>query len=334
MTNREQITNNVPTTLSSAVTTTGQTTFTVTSGLNFPKVGNFRIMIGSEICIVTNVTQNSFVPATWTVTRGAEGTTASTYASGTPINFVVTQSSLRNWFADPRSSGAMSTWPYYPPEKGDFFIPTDSFYTMVAFDGSAWKFLVNGKALTPPNFSNWSVETQDSNFTLTTTSKASIIYDATPSYGIHSYYTTVPASTPYNLTIACLPHWFISNYMHVGLCWRSSTGQYCLFGLGSNNGFSTWWRYYNFNSATSYNGDIANGEIPPVWYHGPLVWMRIRDNGTNRLAQVSSNGINWTSLGSTARASFFTPTYFGVHIGDNSNSASNFGNTIVHLDIS
>ena len=335
MVNREQITNNVPTKLSAAVTTTGQTTFQVASGLNFPKVGNFRIMIGSEICIVTNVTQNSFVPATWTVTRAAEGTTASTYAIDTPINFVITQSSLRNWFSmDTRQTGTIATHPLYPPEKGDFFVPSDSFYTMVAFDGVSWKFLINGKAMTPPNFSDnvWTLESPDTNFTYASTYKAPILYSSAPAYSIHSFYRPIPA-TPYNMTIACVPHLTVTNYMTTGLCWRSSTGQYCLFGHGINNGSSQWWRYYNWNSYTSYSGDISNGNPPPSWYHGSVVWMRIRDDGTNRLAQFSGNGINWTTLGSTGRTTFLTPTYFGVHLSDNG-VAANMGNTILHLEIS
>lgn len=334
MPNREQITNNVPTTLSTAVTTTGQTTFTVTSGLNFPKIGNFRIMIGSEICIVTNVTQNSFVPATWTVTRAVEGTTASTYAVGTPINFVVTQSSLGNFFRDTRQSSTIASIPYSPPVKGDFFIPTDSFYTLVAFDGSAWKFLVNGRAMSPPTFSDgtWTLESPTASFSADTTRRASILYAPTPAYGVHAYYKTAP-TPPYNLTIACQPHLFMTSYSSVGLGWRSTSGQYSIFTNGINNGSGPMWRWMNWNSYIAFNNDITFSlNFIPMWLHGPLVWMRVRDDGTNRSILVSSNGVNWTSLTSQTRTAFLTPTYMCVYFGDNG-AATNTGNTILSLEL-
>ncbi|HLX32336.1 MAG TPA: hypothetical protein VKR79_06140 [Gaiellaceae bacterium] len=68
------------TTLSAAITTTGQTTIHVNSSSGYPASGPFVVTIGSEEMNVTNVTGT-----TWTVTRGYNGTTASTYSIGTTI---------------------------------------------------------------------------------------------------------------------------------------------------------------------------------------------------------------------------------------------------------
>lgn len=291
-------------------------------------------MIGSEICIVTAVTFNSFVPATWTVTRGAEGTTASTYAIDTPVNFVVTQSSLRNYLQlDRRQMGDISTIPYKPPEKGDFFIPQDSFYTMVAFDGNGWKFLINGRALTPPNLVDWTLE-GPSTTTVDITRKAAILINNAPVYSIHAYYRPAP-STPYNLTVAFLPHLVMNSNNTVGIGWRSSATppQYSLYSTGVSNGNSLIWRWYNWTTYNAYNSDYTNGTALPTMMHGPLAWMRIRDDGTNRLIYHSSNGINWTSVGSVARTNFMTPTYICLHVSDAQVTTTPIGNNIIHMEI-
>jgi hypothetical protein len=75
--------------LSADITSTSATTLTVTSATGFPAAvtgtSQFRILIGTEIMIVTNVSGTTF-----TVTRGAESTTAATHSSGDPVTHVVT----------------------------------------------------------------------------------------------------------------------------------------------------------------------------------------------------------------------------------------------------
>jgi hypothetical protein len=79
-----------PTTLAAAITTTGQTSITVTSSANYPVAvtGNsstyFYIQINNEMMQVTNVSGT-----TWTVTRGVLGTTAATASNGAGISGVV-----------------------------------------------------------------------------------------------------------------------------------------------------------------------------------------------------------------------------------------------------
>lgn len=58
----------------------GATTITVTSISDFPSGRSFRIRIGDEIMVVTPMTTT-----TWTVTRGADGTTAAPHAKDAKI---------------------------------------------------------------------------------------------------------------------------------------------------------------------------------------------------------------------------------------------------------
>lgn len=63
------------TTLSAAITTTGQTAITVTSATGFPSSGTFLISIDTEIMVVTAGAGTT----SWTVSRANAGTTAATH---------------------------------------------------------------------------------------------------------------------------------------------------------------------------------------------------------------------------------------------------------------
>lgn len=93
----EQFSNAAQTTLSAAVTTTTATSVSVTSSSAFPAIGTggtqqFRVLVDSEILIVTAVSGT-----TWTVIRGAEGTTAATHLISASVIHVLTAGSLENY---------------------------------------------------------------------------------------------------------------------------------------------------------------------------------------------------------------------------------------------
>jgi len=66
----------------------------VTSASGFPTTGNFRVLVDSEIMIVTGVSGSTF-----TVIRGAEGTTAATHTNGATIAHVLTRDSQHAVFS-------------------------------------------------------------------------------------------------------------------------------------------------------------------------------------------------------------------------------------------
>ena len=90
----ELFANNAQTTLA-ALVTAGATSLTVASSALFPAAstagGQFRVLIDTELFLVTNVTG-----ATWTVTPGAEGSTQAGHASGAPVTAVLTAGALNN----------------------------------------------------------------------------------------------------------------------------------------------------------------------------------------------------------------------------------------------
>jgi hypothetical protein len=86
----EQYANNAQSSLTAAVAA-GDTTLTVGNASAFPASGNFRVIIDAEILLVTAVAGNTF-----TVTRGAEGTTAAAHAVGAYVTHVLTAAALSN----------------------------------------------------------------------------------------------------------------------------------------------------------------------------------------------------------------------------------------------
>ena len=76
---REQLENNVTTSLNGAITDVA-TTVTVADGSVFPAEGDYRIIVGDEIMLVTARATNDL-----TVTRGAESTTALAQSGGAAV---------------------------------------------------------------------------------------------------------------------------------------------------------------------------------------------------------------------------------------------------------
>ncbi len=89
--------NNYTNTLAADVTSATATSISVTSAAGLPALPVLTganelatpIIVGSEIMYVTAIATN-----TLTVLRGQEGTTAATYAAGTPVNQIVTRDAL------------------------------------------------------------------------------------------------------------------------------------------------------------------------------------------------------------------------------------------------
>jgi hypothetical protein len=84
----EQFANAAQTTLGANVLIT-DTSVTVVSAALFPTTGNFRILVDSELMLVTSVNGLSFA-----VTRNVEGTAAATHAAGASVEHIITAGGL------------------------------------------------------------------------------------------------------------------------------------------------------------------------------------------------------------------------------------------------
>lgn len=87
----ESFANNASTALNGNITNS-QTTITVLSANGFPTTGQYRIIIDSELMLVTGGQGTT----TWTVTRNIEGSAAATHANGAPVTHIITAGGLSN----------------------------------------------------------------------------------------------------------------------------------------------------------------------------------------------------------------------------------------------
>lgn len=92
----ERFANNASTTLAAAIETTDGTSVTVDSYAAFPSSAQFRILIDSEIMLVTDGAGTD----TWTVTRGAEDTVATTHLDEAVVTHILTAGALEQLKSD------------------------------------------------------------------------------------------------------------------------------------------------------------------------------------------------------------------------------------------
>ena len=98
----EQFANAASSTLNGAILA-GAGSLVVTSAASFPTVGQFRILVESEIMLVTGVSGTTF-----TVSRGQEGTTDAGHGNGATVTQILTAGALGQLKADvPRPVGAV-----------------------------------------------------------------------------------------------------------------------------------------------------------------------------------------------------------------------------------
>ena len=97
----EQFANNASTTLNGALNNSS-TTVNVTNGTPFSQSGTFRVIVDSEIMIVTAIAGN-----TMTVLRGQEGSAAVSHLSGAIITQIVTAGALTQLKTDVTQVGVL-----------------------------------------------------------------------------------------------------------------------------------------------------------------------------------------------------------------------------------
>jgi hypothetical protein len=90
----EYTVNDFATTLGAAIVSAVITTITVVSSTGAP-TARFRIRVGDELMLVTAVSH-----PTWTVTRGVEGSTATTHLIGTDVAHVLSKGGLDQYLKE------------------------------------------------------------------------------------------------------------------------------------------------------------------------------------------------------------------------------------------
>jgi hypothetical protein len=306
----ELFSNSAQTTLNGNINS-GVTSLAVVSATAFPSTGNFRILIDSELMLVTGVSG-----ATFTVTRAIEGTSAASHNSGSTVTEVLTNGSFTQAMLDRSGRGTYTSRPA-AGIAGRVYYSSD--FPYVSYDdGAAWNTYCCGFPITePPILSGFSWVNQNG-ATVSQLGGSSGPITLTSQQGnannMNQQVLSAPA-TPYTLEagffLTLRPN--TSNFPSGGILFRnSSSGKLNIMQVQAPNmtglaWYSTFWT--NSTTATS-NGYTGLGIA-----QANLFWVRIADDGsTNRTYYVSSDSRTWMQIFQEGRTNNFTADQIGFGV--------------------
>lgn len=136
--------------------------------------------------------------------------------------------------------------------------------------------------------------------------------------------------TRYRITAGFLPALHTLNYNGCGLVWReSSSGKLVTvaYNWGSTTG-QAGVQVYKYDSPSAGNSQY----VARPWEAGAALFFRIDDNGTNRIAYVSNDGVNFQQLHSVGRTDFLTANEVGFFVNANNGSGYDAGATVIHWE--
>ncbi len=257
------------------------TSISVVSAVGFPTEGDFRVLIDSELLLVTAVSGT-----TWTVQRGKENTTAAAHAAAAVVSGYLSAESLEKRLMDSQNQF------WYPMLKR-----TGAQVTRVAADfttlGSSPGTISNGPTTeliyTPGLHTN---NTRLAGATLTTEPTQ----NATQGYSITAN-LHAPAAVR-NVSPAFLGEKY-------GLGWRNSVGGQCLVALQFAGGNFVVWRMSTF---LAFNSQVLSLTVPEASSY----WIRATKypgatSATTLLEfSISTDGVTFFPVYSETESAFMT----------------------------
>jgi hypothetical protein len=280
------------------------TSLTVKSAVGFPTGGNFRIIIDSEIMLVTDVQGKTF-----TVTRAQEGTSAASHDADAAVYHVLTAGALAQRDIEQFGTGAISSRDA-AGQAGRLWLPTEGFVSQD--NGSLWDMMPLAR-MTPPASADFTWVNQGSS-TVTDTKGMMVLAPAGVASGenVRALVKTAP-STPYEITVAMLalspPYTTATAMAQYGVCWRESgSGKLLLYGWGMAS-YPTTFNYTQMTNPTTVSTNVLQASIAA---YGPC-WIRFADDGVNRTVKVSWDGFNFVPVAAAqGRTVFLTADQVGV----------------------
>jgi hypothetical protein len=321
----ERFSNNAETTLNGSMNNTSNpVTFNVTDGSVFPSSGNFRLLIEDEILLATSRSGNSV-----TASRAQESTTIASHADLTSVKQVLSAAGFSQMLADFVTTGTLASKPA-SLRKGHIYLTSDS--CVLYYDdgsnlipyGPIYKFY-------EPDNSLYSWVNQSSS-TLTTTQGGLLLEKAVQDTSKWSLRRKATPSAPYTVDIAFTINAHpTSGAWRVAFGWReSSSGKLHLLefqattlytGLGINS--AKWTDETTFSA--NYQADDGTNtsiDVPPLF-------VRLKDDNTNRIVSLSFDGIDYIDVHSIGRTDFITPDQLVFGIRHGGNNTQNVG-VLIH----
>lgn len=209
--------------------------------------------------------------------------------------------------------------------EGDLYIPTDSFYDYFRYSGSAWVPLRNGKQLTLPVDGDFSWINQGS---ASVSAGGGGIYMSVAGSGASNdmrIRKKAAPSTPYTITAAFLPNIPGINFAGMSLLFRqSSDGKLHILEMAYSSGWQLGSQKWTSPTAFSASyGSTVIGTVPMP------IFLRIADDGTNRICSYSTDGRNFAQLHSVGRTDFLTADEVGFCVNAQTTAGKPVATTLI-----
>ncbi len=183
-----------------------------------------------------------------------------------------------------------------PSNDGNLFLPSDG-YTVERDTGTAyvpWGPLF--PFTRPPAAADFTANRTGA--TLTEDAGALVIRRT----GAMSGYHRAAPATPYTITAAVLLRLIPTNFSQAGLLFRDSgTGNFVRFNVVHNNGWQ--WQVDKVDTNGTF---VAAYLTTPPQFLGGILWLRIADDGTNRICSYAVDGRNFHVLHTVGRTDYIT----------------------------
>lgn len=136
---------------------------------------------------------------------------------------------------------------------------------------------------------------------------------------------TAPA-TPYTVTVALRINAYPKQYGTAGILWRqSSDGKLVTFHVTVVDSSGLHLVSTKYTNPTTTSTDYFTGNLGAS---GAFLWLRIADDGTNRICSISTDGRNFIQIHSVGRTDFLTADEVGIFANCNNGGVGDVGMTV------
>jgi hypothetical protein len=314
----EQLANNAITTLNGGITSIA-TSLIVTSATLFPTVPQFRILVDTEVMLVTAVSGTTF-----TVSRGIENTTQVAHNSGATVTAILTAGALQKFRSDNIILDLFSNRPA-TGFTGQTFIPSDGGYQQI-WDSSQWRPLVNNILCTEsPSAATFSTLVNWSSTTLTKTN--GILYINAPAPGAsgtaRAALTSIPS--PSSCQIQCLSTLPNATQLATAtqhtfpgcgvVMYESNSGKFATITMSQSTSYQGTALPWMLVSASIWTNSTTRTTFSDLVQWTVVPFIRLRVASATLFWEISSDLQTWQTITSVAANTVITSTGLPSHYG-------------------
>jgi len=216
------------------------------------------------------------------------------------------------------STGAAGSEPG-SPATGDLYLPNNG-VVIERYSGAEWTPWGPIYPLKAPIDANYAWVNQGGATKDLTSGGIFLQTDATGSTNIRIRKKAAP-STPYTITICFIPHFIVTtsaDSQNMGLLFReSSSGKLHTFVYATQNNAELQLWSTKWSDPQNFTGHYFANTYTPMLRSGGPVFMRIADDGANRICSYSNDGQHWQVVDTQGRTDFLTANEVGFFVSNN-----------------